>query len=164
MNPSEWKILVSLIVAGIFLLYLLKAKPRKENTTQSKPKQSLNKLWDSVRSLSPLFKAFEKKKPPQVHTIEIFDYDGTKITHENGLWTVNEKGMIRSYKDWENLPPRYQKMVKELDNRSLQDKGSGAYFLEMLNGYYYVTLPGGKKRKYKSFSEIPPEIQKWLKK
>jgi len=36
--------------------------------------------------------------------------------------------------------------------------------LEMLNGYYYVTLPGGKKRKYKSFSEIPPEIQKWLKK
>jgi hypothetical protein len=61
--------------------------------------------------------------------------------------------------NWNLLPVKYQLMVKELDKRSLGEKGQD-YFLEMINGFYYVSLPGGKKKRYDSIKDIPPDIRK----
>lgn len=93
--------------------------------------------------------------------MEVFDYNGVKILHEDGLWTVNDNG-VRVYKDWSDVPPKYQKMVKELDNRSLGNQKKADYFLEILNGFYYVSMPGGKKKKYNKFTDIPEDIRKFL--
>ncbi len=95
----------------------------------------------------------------EAEVLEVFDYLGTKIIHENGTYTVNQKGKITTYKSWAELPVQFQKMIKELDNRSLQKK-SGDYFLETINGIYYLTFPDGKRKKYKSLSEIPVHIRK----
>ncbi len=103
----------------------------------------------------------ETPKPPQ-KILEVFDYLGTKIIHENGTYTVNHKGRIGFYKTWEDLPIEYKKMVKELDSRSLEEKSGEDYFLEIINGLYYLTMPGGKKKKFNSLNEIPPDIRKAL--
>jgi hypothetical protein len=82
--------------------------------------------------------------------------------HDNGLWTVNDASVVQIFKDWSKLPPRYQKMVKELDNRSIQNKKQQDYFLEILNGFYYVSMPGGKKKKFNKFTDIPEDIRTFL--
>ena len=94
-----------------------------------------------------------------MQVIEIFEYYGTKILHQDGTYTVNDKGVVTNYSNWNLLPKMYQTMVKELDKRSLGEKGQD-YFLEMLNGFYYVSLPGGKKKRYDSINDIPPHIRK----
>lgn len=99
---------------------------------------------------------------PTPNIMEVFDYLGTKIIHENGSYTVNHKGRVGYYKNWDDLPLEYKKMVKELDSRSQETKGGDDYFLEILNGMYYLTMPGGKKKKYNSLSEIPTHIRKAL--
>jgi hypothetical protein len=128
-------------------------------------------LWDTIFSSKPeddsikndLGKNTGKGRPDQdSNVLEVFDYNGIKILHENGKWTVNDGGPIQTYGDWVRLPPRFQKMVKELDTRSLQNQKSQDYFLEILNGFYYVSMPGGKKKKYKSFHDIPIDIRKFL--
>lgn len=106
-----------------------------------------------------------KKEPKTIKqdkdVIEIFDYLGTKIIHENGVYTVNDKGALAIYNSWEELPLKYQKMVKELDNRSLQ-KNADSYFLESINGIYYLTFPDGKQKKYKNLNDIPAHIRKTI--
>jgi hypothetical protein len=104
---------------------------------------------------------YDSPKPPQ-KILEVFDYLGTKIIHENGTYTVNHKGRIGFYKTWEDLPTEFKKMVKELDSRSLEEKSGEDYFLEIINGLYYLTMPGGKKKKFNSLNEIPPDIRKTL--
>lgn len=111
----------------------------------------------------------EKKKAtgslpekPEPNIMEVFDYLGTKIIHENGSYTVNQKGRVGFYKTWDDLPMEYKKMVKELDSRSQETKTGDDYFLEIVNGLYYLTMPGGKKQKYNSLSEIPSHIRKAL--
>lgn len=156
LNPTEWIILICLLLAGIFFLYLYIAKP----------KNSSNKKYKvpSHRGRFPFLpNQFTLSNPKsEVITVEVFDYNGIKILHEKGVWTVNERGAIQIFKDWNELPPRYQKMVKELDNRSLQNQKQEGYFVEMINGYYYVSEPGGRKKKYKSFDEIPAKIRTYL--
>lgn len=120
------------------------SKKNSENPKSGKPQDSIPKpkIEDKV--------------------MEIFDYNGIKILHEDGLWTVNDGGVVRVFKEWAMVPPRYQKMVKELDNRSIHDQKQEDYFLEILNGFYYVSTPGGKKKKYNRLSDIPEHIQKLL--
>lgn len=99
---------------------------------------------------------------PTPNIMEVFDYLGTKIIHENGTYTVNQKGRVGFYRTWDDLPMEYKKMVKELDSRSQETKSGDDYFLEIVNGLYYLTMPGGKKKKYNSLSEIPSHIRKAL--
>ena len=94
--------------------------------------------------------------------LEVFDYLGTKIVHENGTYTVNHKGKVGYFKTWDALPLEFKKMVKELDNRSQEKKSGEDYFLEIVNGLYYLTMPGGKKKQYNNLNEIPPHIRKAL--
>jgi hypothetical protein len=144
MKDIQWTeiyLLGSVLVVFLCFLYLLLFKAPKIFVPQKKE--------DST----PL--------PPQ-KILEVFDYLGTKIIHENGTYTVNHKGRIGFYKTWDALPTEYKKMVKELDSRSLEEKSGEDYFLEIINGLYYLTMPGGKKKKFNSLSEIPPDIRKAL--
>lgn len=120
------------------ILSLLKNRNLQDKTQKKKKKQ-------------------EEKNDSDV--LEVFDYLGTKIIHENGTYTVNHKGKVVTYKSWIELPAPFQKMVKELDNRSLQKK-SGDYFLETINGVHYLTFPNGKRKKYKNLNDIPANIRK----
>ncbi len=104
----------------------------------------------------------EIKEKPSQNILEIFDYLGTKIVHENGTYTVNQNGRVGFFKTWDDLPLEYKKMIKELDSRSLEVKTGEDYFLEIINGLYYLTMPGGKKIKYNSLNEIPKNIRKAL--
>ena len=100
-------------------------------------------------------------KPKQEQSIlEIFDYLGTKIVHENGTYTVNHKGKVTFYKSWELVPIQFQKMVKELDNRSGLAKKNDDYFLEVINGIYYLTMPDGSIKKYNRLTDVPAYIRK----
>lgn len=123
-------------------------------------------LWRSDQPIS-----FSKKegktqtdapKKEQQKIMEVFDYYGTKILQENGAYTVNDKGRIVVFPNWELLPNQYKKMVHELDSRSLDKKNGDDYFMEILNGYYYVSMPGGKKKRYKTYQDIPAQIRKKL--
>jgi hypothetical protein len=134
-----FSVVVCFLILTFLLFSLWKSKPNsssKSNKNTSSPTQK-----------------------NEAEVLEVFDYLGTKIIHENGTYTVNQKGKITTYKSWAELPVQFQKMVKELDNRSLQKK-SGDYFLETINGIYYLTFPDGKRKKYKSLSEIPAHIRK----
>ncbi|BDA77226.1 hypothetical protein LPTSP3_g01560 [Leptospira kobayashii] len=151
-SQTELILFVLLGLAGIFLLTfgLLKSKhsPKKEKV-------------DAKEKEDPSAKKDKSKQDPSLKVMEIFDYNGTKILHQDGAYTVNDKGVVTNYSNWNLLPKKYQSMVKELDNRSLGEKGED-YFLEILNGFYYVSLPGGKKKRYDTIADIPPNIRKRL--
>ena len=139
LKEAEIRILISLVIAGLllFLLVITKRKsPSKKNEIRSRTTYRQDSLVDPKT----------KKTNDDIKVLEVFDYNGVKILHEDGLWTVNDTGMIQVYKDWVQIPPKYQKMVKELDNRSIHNKKKPDYFLEILNGFYYVSMPGGKKK------------------
>lgn len=155
LKEVEIRILISLAVAGL-LLFLLIFTKRKSPSTNNQSRSKTTYRPDG--SIDPK----TKKSNEDIEILEVFDYNGVKILHEDGLWTVNDSGMIQVYKDWVQIPPRYQKMVKELDNRSIQNKKKPDYFLEILNGFYYVSMPGGKKKKYDTFASIPADIRKFL--
>ncbi|MCC5813566.1 MAG: hypothetical protein JJT78_02315 [Leptospira sp.] len=182
MNEFETKIALSLLFAGVILAFLFLAKPKP---SQSKDPQKSG-LWGKLfRLLFPPTPPISKtdfnrglhsphsknsstgssgaKTPKAIDekVMEVFDYNGVRILHEDGLWTVNDGG-VRVFKDWSDVPPKYQKMVKELDNRSLGNQKKPDYFLEILNGFYYVSMPGGKKKKYNKFTDIPEDIRKFL--
>ncbi|TGN06458.1 hypothetical protein [Leptospira ilyithenensis] len=150
-SQTELILFVLLGLAGICLLTfgLLKSKgsPEKEKV-------------DAKEKGDP-FKKDKSKQDPSLKAMEVFDYNGTKILHQDGNYTVNDKGVVTNYSNWNLLPKKYQSMVKELDNRSLGEKGED-YFLEILNGFYYVSLPGGKKKRYDTIADIPPNIRKRL--
>jgi lipopolysaccharide export LptBFGC system permease protein LptF len=141
-QASEIYLLIALCVAFICFFVLL------INPIYIKNKKKLEK------------KAEEENNKVQANVLEVFDYLGTKIVHENGTYTVNHKGRIAFFKTWNDLPQEYKKMVKELDSRSLNQKIGDDYFLESINGYHYLTLPGGKKKKYNTLNEIPAHIRK----
>lgn len=104
----------------------------------------------------------EKISKPKIGTdiLEVFDYLGTKIMHENGTYTVNYQGKVAFFKSWDILPVKFQKMVLELEERSKKAQEKGDYFLEIINGVYKLTLPNGKTKKYKRLEDIPTHIRK----
>lgn len=149
LSKTEIFLLIALAIAGCYLLVFagLRKKDSKKPTLEKNPEAKNPK---------------GKKGPGQnLQVVEIFDYNGIKILHQDGSYTVNDSGVVTSYSTWNSMPFKYQKMIKELDNRSLGEKGSD-YFLEMINGFYYVSLPGGRKKRYDSIKDIPPDIRKRL--
>ena len=68
--------------------------------------------------------------------------------------------IVTFYKSWELVPIQFQKMVKELDNRSGLAKKNDDYFLEVINGIYYLTMPDGTIKKYKRLTDVPAYIRK----
>jgi len=141
---TEITLYISLLVAFVvlILLYLRSGSKRK-------------KIVQQVES------GTESSKPKTEQSIlEIFDYLGTKIVHENGTYTVNHKGKVTFYKSWQEVPIQFQKMVKELDNRSGLAKKNDDYFLEVINGIYYLTMPDGTIKKYKRLTDVPAYIRK----
>lgn len=101
------------------------------------PKDDLN---SSINRISDL----RESKNSKTNVLEVFDYNGIKIMHENGIYTVNTGGEIEVYGSWQTLPSRYQRMVKEMDHRATGEKKAGKYYMEILNGIYYVIFPDGK--------------------
>ncbi|MCZ8341432.1 MAG: hypothetical protein O9301_00220 [Leptospira sp.] len=157
LSKTEIFLFVLLGVAGFFLFIFGKLK-KKDPTSKSNSDSS--KSDPSKRDKNKDTKNQRKSgSDSNLQVMEIFDYNGTKILHQDGAYTVNDKGVVTNYMNWNLLPPKYQIMVKELDKRSLGEKGQD-YFLEMINGFYYVSLPGGKKKRYDSIQDIPPEIRK----
>lgn len=141
---------ISMIATVLILLILLIPIAFGENTQTSFKKKTTKP------------KAKKEKKPEQEKDIvEIFDYLGTKIIHENGTYTVNDQGKVNIYNSWNVLPAKYQKMVQELDNRSLQ-KETDSFFLETINGIYHLTFPDGTQKKYKNFEDIPLHVRKTI--
>ncbi len=141
---TEITLYISLFVAFVvlILLYLRSGSKRK-------------KIVQQVES------GTDSSKPKTEQSIlEIFDYLGTKIVHENGTYTVNHKGKVSFYKSWSEVPIQFQKMVKELDNRSGLAKKNDDYFLEVINGIYYLTMPDGTIKKYKRLTDVPAYIRK----
>ena len=81
---TEITLYISLFVAFVvlILLYLRSGSKRK-------------KIVQQVES------GTDSSKPKTEQSIlEIFDYLGTKIVHENGTYTVNHKGKVSFYKSW----------------------------------------------------------------
>ncbi|TGM27908.1 hypothetical protein EHQ82_01775 [Leptospira selangorensis] len=148
LSTAEIFLFASLGLAGVFLILFGKLR-KKETPSNPKNKDTKSK------------KDSKSQKDNNLKVMEIFDYNGTKILHQDGAYTVNDQGVVTNYMNWNLLPSKYQKMVKELDNRSLGEKGED-YFLEMINGFYYVSLPGGKKKRYDSIQSIPADIRKRL--
>ncbi|TGM01877.1 hypothetical protein [Leptospira jelokensis] len=160
LSTAEIFLFAALGLAGIFLLIF--GKLRKKEKSENKKSKSGSSSDDSNKSNDGKSKKDSKsQKDNNLKVMEIFDYNGTKILHQDGAYTVNDQGVVTNYMNWNLLPTKYQKMVKELDNRSLGEKGED-YFLEMINGFYYVSLPGGKKKRYDSIQSIPADIRKRL--
>ncbi len=150
MNPkldlqiTEITLYISLFIAFVILvLFYLRSGNKKKRIIQT------SESGDNA------------SKPKQEQSIlEIFDYLGTKIVHENGTYTVNHKGKVSFFKSWELVPIQFQKMVKELDNRSGLAKKNDDYFLEVINGIYYLTMPDGSIKKYNRLTDVPAYIRK----
>ncbi|PJZ69924.1 hypothetical protein CH373_13250 [Leptospira perolatii] len=151
----ELLIFLALSLAGIFYLYLLLIRSHKPGH-----KSVVQYNLDAGENQNPGAKP--KKKEPQINVLEVFDYNGIKIMHENGVYTVNHAGEIQVYGSWQELPQRYQAMVKEMDKSAIGQKKKGNYYMEILNGTYYVIFPDGKRHKYPSFNDIPEKIRKAL--
>ncbi|AAN51280.1 hypothetical protein ACO2J1_04255 [Leptospira interrogans] len=160
MKPAEWFFVLSLLFAGLIYLFLLLVKRKEKDTSNSIVKYSLPKedLNSSINRTSDS----EDSRNSKMNVLEVFDYNGIKIMHENGIYTVNTGGEIEVYGSWQALPSRYQRMVKEMDHRATGEKKAGKYYMEILNGVYYVIFPDGKKHKYKRFEDIPEKIRKNL--
>lgn len=158
MKPTEWFFGISLLLAGLIYLFLLLVR-KKEKTGNSTVKYVLPK--EETASAQNRSDSRDSKNP-KTKILEVFDYNGIKIMHENGIYTVNTGGEIEVYASWQTLPSRYQRMVKEMDHRATGEKKAGKYYMEILNGVYYVIFPDGKKQKYKHFEDIPEKIRKNL--
>ncbi|HMV41058.1 MAG TPA: hypothetical protein PK079_02490 [Leptospiraceae bacterium] len=144
LQQTEIMLYISLVIAVIILILFYFRSSRKRK-----------------KIFRPITTEDNSPKPQKEQSIlEIFDYLGTKIVHENGTYTVNHKGKVSFYKSWELVPKEFQKMVKELDNRSGLAKKNDDYFLEVINGIYYLTMPDGSIKKYNRLSDVPAYIRK----
>ncbi|MBM9577534.1 hypothetical protein JWG45_10250 [Leptospira sp. 201903070] len=161
MKPAEWFFGISLLLAGLTYLFLLLVRKKENDGSNSIVKYGLPKDQEEGSSVSNRSDTRDSKNP-KTNILEVFDYNGIKIMHENGIYTVNTGGEIEVYASWQTLPSRYQRMVKEMDHRATGEKKAGKYYMEILNGVYYVIFPDGKKQKYKHFEEIPEKIRKNL--
>jgi len=150
LSPTEIWMFSLLALAGtaLFVFSLVRRKPPKTQTQETN-------LYTNPKS-QPKGKEPKKK---ELNVTEIFDYNGVKILHEKGTYFVNDQGILAQHSSWEALPKRYQMMILELDQRSQGNRGED-YFLEMLNGYYYISEPNGKKKRYDSIADIPPRIRR----
>lgn len=142
MKPAEWFFVLSLLFAGFIYLFLLFVRRKEKSAhnsivTYSFPKDDLNSSINRISDSG-------ENKNSKTNVLEVFDYNGIKIMHENGIYTVNTGGEIEVYSSWQTLPSRYQRMVKEMDHRATGEKKSGKYYMEILNGVYYVIFPDGK--------------------
>ena len=145
----ETLIYTAIILSGILLSYLFlipAGAPRKKEHRRRRTK-----------SASSLVNDFGKK-PADVSVMEVFDYGPVKIMHENGLYTVNDCGVVNTFKSWRYLPVKYQRMVKDIDQRAVKS-GKDGYFLDIINGVYHLTMPDGKKKRYNTLNDIPKEIR-----
>lgn len=156
LSKTEVLVFALLGLAGILLVVFGRLRKKEKPVSTEEKSKSDGSVSGKNNGLSINSK---KSKDPSLQVMEVFDYNGTKILHQDGAYTVNDKGVVTNYMNWNLLPVKYQLMVKELDKRSLGEKGQD-YFLEMINGFYYVSLPGGKKKRYDSIKDIPPDIRK----
>lgn len=149
LSPTEIWVFAMLSLSGCALLIFSLVKRKHTPAPPPPPPETKNSLK----------KAKVEKREKELIVTEIFDYNGVKILHEKGVYTVNERGIIAQHSSWDSLPKKYQRMILELDQRSQGQKGED-YFLEMLNGFYYISEPNGKKKRYDSIDDIPPRIRK----
>jgi len=89
-----------------------------------------------------------------VKLFETYDYYGTKIINENGIYTVRDKTGSQVFYSHEELPLAYKKMLSTMQNIGSENK-KNAVSIDFRNNTYYVRTPDGKVRKYKRLSEIP---------
>jgi hypothetical protein len=141
---TEIMLYISLFIAFVVLVLFYLRSGRKQKRI--------------IQTVDPGDNAYKPKQAQSI--LEIFDYLGTKIVHENGTYTVNHKGKVSFFKSWELVPIQFQKMVKELDNRSGLAKKNDDYFLEVINGIYYLTMPDGSIKKYNRLTDVPAYIRK----
>ncbi|UPY79863.1 hypothetical protein FH581_024300 [Leptospira weilii] len=160
MKPAEWFFVLSLLFAGFIYLFLLFVRRKEKSAHNSIVKYSFPK--DDLNSSTDRISDLRESKNSKTNVLEVFDYNGIKIMHENGIYTVNTGGEIEVYGSWRTLPSRYQRMVKEMDHRATGEKKAGKYYMEILNGVYYVIFPDGKKHKYRHFEDIPEKVRKNL--
>ncbi|EMM74235.1 hypothetical protein [Leptospira weilii] len=160
MKPAEWFFVLSLLFAGFIYLFLLFVRRKEKSAHNSIVKYSFPK--DGLNSSTDRIPDPGENKNSKTNVLEVFDYNGIKIMHENGIYTVNTGGEIEVYGSWRTLPSRYQRMVKEMDHRATGEKKAGKYYMEILNGVYYVIFPDGKKHKYRHFEDIPEKVRKNL--
>ncbi len=103
-----------------------------------------------------------KKKEPEVSVFESFDYNGIKILHTDGVYTILEgDGKPKVFPGAEYLPPKYRKMILEIDGHKTGQK-KGKYYLENVNGRYMVRFPDGRSKKYRKYEDIPDHIKKMI--
>lgn len=107
-------------ICGFDLFVSSSCKKKEKDTNNSIVKYSLPKedLNSSINRTSDS----EDSRNSKMNVLEVFDYNGIKIMHENGIYTVNTGGEIEVYGSWQALPSRYQRMVKEMDHRATGEK------------------------------------------
>lgn len=145
LNPSLETIFFVVVMIGIVILLLYKNHRRTDNKGE----------YLQIEDL--------RGKGEDHLVTEIFDYYGTKILQDKGKYIVNYQGKVIVYDSWQDLPKQFQAMVIELDKRSQSKKSEDNYFMEIINGSYYITTPNGKKKRYDSYNDIPTQIRELLK-
>ena len=124
---------------------------QKQNRSRKKPVKPKKKIETK--------KETTEEKLPQIY--ESFDYLGTKIYNNDGLYTVIDEGKSKNYSSIETLPIKYRKMIVDLDHQKYTATENN-YYLENLNGKYYVRFPNGKRKTFKKYEDIPDKIKKML--
>jgi len=125
---------------------------RNEGHQNQPPKQSIG--------------AKEQQKPqplppnPQLQIFEVFDYKGLKIINDNGNYTVNDQGVVRTFGPIEHIPQKYRAILLEFISGEFS--GGAHCYLENTNGKYKVLTPDGRKKEYNDYSAIPDEVKKMM--
>jgi len=140
-----------LLLSGIAVLIFLgtrETQRKKRPVTKTVTSEPAIIKEKSTKGLGPGFGIFES-----------FDYNGTKILNTDGVFTILDGGRPQVYDSLEKIPSKYRKMMLEIDDCKSQPV-QGKYFLENLNGKYFVRFPDGRKKKYKAYADIPDRIKK----
>lgn len=119
------------------------------------------------KKVSHVARARRKKTMPSLSTraqaaadtLEVFDYHGTKIVHDKGVYTVKDKNFTATYTDEHSLPARYRKMLVALLR---QEVPPNSYKLDYDGKTFFLTNSQGKKKRYKNFCDIPANVRKQL--
>lgn len=107
-------------------------------------------------------KKTKKGEKAEVSIFESFDYNGIKILHTDGVYTILEgDGKPKVYPGAQYLPPKYRKMILEIDGHKTGER-KGKYYLENVNGKFMVRFPDGRSKKYKRYEDIPERIRKLI--
>ncbi|MES0490047.1 MAG: hypothetical protein ABUK01_08655 [Leptospirales bacterium] len=146
-------VLFLLLLGAGLLVYLgtQKSHPKKPQVKTVKPEEPQMKKIQTQNLKEVLNSDFG--------VFESFDYHGTKILNTDGVYTVIDGHKPEVYSSLQTLPSRYRKMMIEIDDCKTQPV-KGKYYLENLNGKYFVRFPDGRKKKYKTYADIPDRIKK----